>query len=87
MNPRERTLAAVLIGLIALAVCGGAGYLFVLQPLAEKTSAADKLEADLEKTRADLTAADIRSALSLYRLATAVQFVAVAGLAAAVVCL
>ena len=37
--------------------------------------------------RADLTAADIRSALSLYRLATAVQFVAVAGLAAAVVCL
>jgi hypothetical protein len=57
MNPRERTLAAVLIGMIVLAAGGAAAYLLVLVPLGEKTRAADKLDADLDKVRAELTAA------------------------------
>ena len=57
MNPRERTLAAVLIGMIVLAAGGAAAYLFVLVPLGEKTRAADKLDADLDAKRAELTAA------------------------------
>jgi hypothetical protein len=53
MNPRERTLAAVLIGLIVLAVGGAAAYLLVVVPHGEKTRAAAKLDADLEKVRAE----------------------------------
>ncbi len=53
MNPRERTLAAVLIGLMVLAVGGAAAFLLVVQPLGEKKSAADKLDGEVEKLRAE----------------------------------
>jgi len=57
MNARERTLAVVLIGLIVLAAAGAAAWLFVLVPLGEKSQAADKIGADVDKLRAELTAA------------------------------
>lgn len=54
MNARERTLAAVLMGMIVVAVAGGAAWLFVLVPLGEKNQAADKLGTEVDKLRADL---------------------------------
>ncbi|MBN9523393.1 hypothetical protein J0H58_33590 [bacterium] len=56
MNPRERTLATVLIGLMVLAVGGAAAYLLVIQPLGQKTDAANKLDAELDTKRAEFAA-------------------------------
>lgn len=58
MNPRERTLAAVLSGMIVLAVAGVAAWFFVLVPLNEKKLAADRLTGEVDKLRTDLRAAE-----------------------------
>ncbi|MFO0797079.1 MAG: hypothetical protein U0804_06345 [Gemmataceae bacterium] len=57
MNARERTLAAALIGMIVLAVGGAAAWLFVLVPYSQKTQAADRVAAEVEKLEGDLKAA------------------------------
>jgi hypothetical protein len=54
MNPRERTLAIFLSGLIFLAVAGGAGYFFVLDPLRAKEAAAEKLAPEVDKLEAEV---------------------------------
>ena len=65
MTSRERTLAVLLVGLIALGGGGVLGYFLVYAPLEEKRAAAKKLEdeaADFDSKSAAVTAARQRIA-------------------------
>lgn len=51
MNPREQTLATVLVGLLVLGGGAALGYFFVYQPYQEARTAEDALDAEIEDLR------------------------------------